>query len=78
VLIGSDIVKDLFPSGVDPLGKRITVAGLKLSDIEVSLKVRFGFSNLYRVCFMPITTAREYFLRPDMTFALTMYADEPC
>ena len=30
VIIGSDIVKDLFPSGVDPLGKEITVAGLKL------------------------------------------------
>ena len=30
VLIGSDIVKDLFPTGVDPLGKEITVAGMKL------------------------------------------------
>ena len=30
VLIGSDIVRDLFPSGVDPLGKVINVAGLKL------------------------------------------------
>jgi len=30
VLIGADIVKDLFPSGIDPLGKEITVAGLKL------------------------------------------------
>ena len=35
VLIGADIVKDLFPSGVDPLGKEITVAGLKLKIIGV-------------------------------------------
>ena len=35
VLIGSDIAKDLFTSGVDPLGKVITVAGLKLKIIGV-------------------------------------------
>ncbi|MBK7712475.1 MAG: ABC transporter permease [Bacteroidales bacterium] len=30
VLIGKDIAKDLFPTGIDPLGQVITVAGLKL------------------------------------------------
>ena len=30
VVIGSDIAKDLFPNDIDPLGKEIIVAGLKL------------------------------------------------
>ena len=30
VLVGADMSRDLFPTGVDPIGKVITVAGLKL------------------------------------------------
>jgi putative ABC transport system permease protein len=77
VLIGSDIVKDLFPSGVDPLGKEITVAGLKLQISGVLKSKGSGIGNPDRVCFMPITTAREYFSRPDMTFALTIMPMNP-
>ena len=28
--------------------------------------------NSDRVCFMPVTTARQYFSRPNMTFNLTI------
>jgi putative ABC transport system permease protein len=77
VLIGSDIVKDLFPSGVDPLGKEITVAGLKLQVSGVLKSKGSGIGNPDRVCFMPITTAREYFSRPDMTFAITIMPMNP-
>jgi putative ABC transport system permease protein len=72
VLIGSDIVKDLFPSGVDPLGKVITVAGLKLQVAGV-LKSK-GASSISgdNVCFMPVTTARQYFSRPNMSFSISI------
>lgn len=72
VLIGSDIVKDLFPSGVDPLGKVITVAGLKLQVAGV-LKSK-GASSVSgdNVCFMPVTTARQYFSRPNMSFSISI------
>jgi putative ABC transport system permease protein len=72
VLIGSDIAKDLFPTGIDPLGKEITVAGLKL-EITGVLKSK-GTSALSgdRVCFMPITTARQYFSRSNMSFNITV------
>ena len=43
VIIGSDIVKDLFPSGVDPLGKEITVAGMKLQVTGVLESQGFRF-----------------------------------
>ncbi len=77
VLIGADIVRDLFPVGVDPLGQVITVAGLKLKVAGV-LKSK-GASALSgdNVCFMPVTTARQYFSRPNMTFNITVMPINP-
>jgi putative ABC transport system permease protein len=77
VLIGTEIVKDLFPSGVDPLGKVITVAGLKLKVAGVLKSKGASVINGDNVCFMPVTTARQYFSRPDMTFNLTIMPINP-
>jgi putative ABC transport system permease protein len=77
VLIGSDIVKDLFQKGVDPVGQEITVAGLKLKVAGV-LKTK-GASAFTgdRVCFIPVTTARQYFSRPNMTFTISVMPLQP-
>jgi putative ABC transport system permease protein len=72
VLIGADIAKDLFPTGVDPLGKEITVAGLKLQVTGVLKSKGTSALNGDRVCFMPITTARQYFSIPNMSFNITV------
>ncbi len=72
VLIGADIKKDLFPSGVDPLGKEITVAGLKLKITGILKSKGASIGNGDRVCFMPITTARQYFSQPNMSFSITI------
>lgn len=77
VLVGSDLVKDLFPTGVDPIGKDITVAGLKLQITGVLKTKGSGIGNPDRVCFMPITTARQYFSRPNMTFNITIMPINP-
>ena len=77
VLIGADIARDLFPSGVDPLGKDITVAGLKLKVTGVLKSKGASAVNGDRVCFMPITTARQYFSRPNMTFSITIMPVNP-
>jgi putative ABC transport system permease protein len=77
VLVGSDLVKDLFPTGVDPVGKDITVAGLKLQITGVLKTKGSGIGNPDRVCFMPITTARQYFSRPNMTFNITIMPINP-
>src|SRR5450759_2781391 len=77
VSIGSDIVKDLFGSGIDPLGKEFTVDGLMLVVTGVLKTKGSGFGNPDRVCFMPITTARQYFSRPDMTFGITIMPMNP-
>jgi putative ABC transport system permease protein len=72
VLIGADIVRDLFPTGVDPVGKIITVAGLKLKVAGVLKSKGASAINGDDVCFMPVTTARQYFSRPNMTFSITV------
>ena len=72
VIVGTDIVKSLFPGDVDPLDKEITVAGMKLRVVGV-LKSK-GASALSgdNVTFMPVTTARQYFSRPNMSFGITV------
>jgi putative ABC transport system permease protein len=77
VIIGSDIVKELFITGVDPLGKEITVAGMKLQVIGVLKSKGSGIGNPDQVCFMPVTTARQYFSRPNMTFNITVMPINP-
>lgn len=77
VLIGSDVVKDIFPSGVNPLGKVITVAGMKLQVAGVLKAKGSGLNNPDRICFMPVTTARQYFSRPNQTFSLTVMPINP-
>ena len=61
VLIGADIAKDLFPTGIDPLGQVITVAGLKLKVAGVLKSKGSSIVNDDNVCFMPVTAARQYF-----------------
>jgi putative ABC transport system permease protein len=77
VLLGSEIADDIFPAGVDPVGKSITVAGLKLQVAGV-LKSK-GASQISgdQICFMPVTTARQYFSRPDMNFNITIMPINP-
>jgi putative ABC transport system permease protein len=72
VLIGSDIAKDLFPTGLDPIGKDISVAGLKLQVAGVLKSKGSSVISGDNVCFMPVTTARQYFSRPNMNFNITV------
>ncbi len=77
VLIGSVIAMDLFPAGVDPVGKDITVAGLKLK-VSGVLKSK-GASQMSddKICFMPVSTARQYFSRPNMNFNIAVMPINP-
>ena len=77
VLLGSEIAAKIFPGGVDPVGKDITVAGLKLQVAGV-LKSK-GASALTgdQICLMPVTAARQYFSRPNMNFNITIMPVNP-
>jgi putative ABC transport system permease protein len=77
VLLGADIVKDLFPAGLDPVGQEVTVAGMKLKVTGILKSKGSGIGNPDRVCFMPVTTARQYFSRANMTFSITVMPINP-
>lgn len=72
VLLGYEIANELFPGGLDPVGKEVSVAGLRLK-VQGVLKLKgAGMGNPDRVCFMPVTAARQYFSRPNMDFNITV------
>ncbi|HVN57417.1 MAG TPA: ABC transporter permease [Bacteroidales bacterium] len=72
VLIGDEIVRKIFPSGVDPVGKEISVSGMKL-EVAGTLKSKGSSAiNGDNVCFIPVTTSRQYFSMPNMTFNITV------
>ena len=67
VIIGQDIVKFLFP-GVDPLGQEISLPGLKLTVIGVIKSKGSSMMGGDQVTIIPVTTARQYFSRPNITY----------
>jgi putative ABC transport system permease protein len=77
VLLGSEIAADIMPSGVDPVGKEVTVAGLKLMVAGVLKSKGASAMSGDRICLMPINTAREYFSRPNMNFSITVLPFNP-
>ncbi len=72
ILLGSEISKDLFPTGVDPVGREVSVAGLKLQVAGVLKSKGSSAMNSDLICLIPVTTARQYFSRPNMSFNITV------
>jgi len=77
VIIGPEVAAGLFPTGVDPLGKEINVAGMKLIVAGVLKSKGASAISGDNVCFIPVTTARQYFPRPNMTFNITVMPHQP-
>jgi len=67
VIIGQDVVRFLFP-GVDPLGQEISLPGLKLTVIGVISSKGSSVMGNDQVAIIPISTARQYFSRPNITY----------
>jgi len=77
VVLGSDIVKSLYPAGTDPVGTEINVAGMKLRVIGVLKSRGASAVSTDNVCLIPVTTARQYFSRPNMSFNITVMPHKP-
>ena len=77
VLLGSEIATKIFPAGVDPIGRNISVAGLKLQVAGVLKSKGASMVSGDQICLMPITTARQYFSRPNMNFNITVMPLNP-
>jgi putative ABC transport system permease protein len=77
VIIGADIARDLFPAAESPIGQEITVAGLKLVITGILKAKGSGINNPDRICLIPVSTARQYFSRPNMNFSITVMPVNP-
>jgi len=77
VLLGAEIARDLFHTGIDPLGKEVSIAGLKLRVAGVLKSKGASAVSDDNVCFIPITAARQYFSRPNMNFRITVMPLDP-
>ena len=78
VLLGSDLVRQLFKAGENPLQKVISIGSGKYKVIG-TLKSKgsgMGISNDL-VCFIPYTNTRTYFSRPNMNFNIQIMVPRP-
>jgi putative ABC transport system permease protein len=72
VILGNEVAGDLFPGDDDPVGQEISVAGLKFEIAGVMKSKGSSQMSSDKVCFIPVTTARQYFSRPNMNFNITV------
>jgi putative ABC transport system permease protein len=71
-VIGTDLVSDLFMENEDPLDKIINVAGVKLKVIGILKAKGASIISSDNICFMPVTTSRHYFSRPNNTYNISV------
>lgn len=77
ILLGSEVADALFSTVIDPIGKNVTVAGLKLEIIGVLKSKGTSLTSGDNIGFMPVTVARQYFSRPNMNFSITVMPMNP-
>lgn len=77
MILGSEIAKDLFPTGIDPLGEEVSIAGLKLKVSGILKSKGASATSDDKICFIPITAARQYFSRPNLNFRITIMPMNP-
>ena len=75
VIIGKDVEFALFKGKQKALDKYITISGGKYKVIGVleSKGNSMGFGG-DKVCIIPLTAARQYFSKPDMSFTISVLA----
>jgi putative ABC transport system permease protein len=78
VIVGQEIVRNMFNAGEDPLDKIITVGSGKYRVIgilkEKGTSFGRGGDNL---CILPVTNVRQYFSRPAMNFRINIMPASP-
>ncbi len=78
VIVGKEVVRNIFDADEDPLDKIITVGSGKYRIIgvleEKGTTFRGGGDN---ICILPITNVRQYFSRPRMNFRINIMPANP-
>ena len=77
VIVGSEIVNDLFEDSENPLNKVISVGNGKYRIIGVLETQGSSVFGDERLCVLPVTNVRQYFSRPRMSFKINVLPDDP-
>ncbi len=73
-LIGAEMVPKMFPKGVDPLGKLLTIGSGKYTVVGTLKSKGSGFGETGdRLVFLPFANVRQYFARPKMNFRISVH-----
>lgn len=78
VILGADLVKELFKRGINPIDKVIRIGSGKYKVIGVlkSKGSSMGFGG-DKICIIPIENARTYFSIPNATFTINVISANP-
>lgn len=77
-LLGSALIKKLFTSDTDPVGKTIAVGSGKYTIVGVLKDKGSGFgSGGDQIVLLPFTNVRQYFPRPQMNFRISVMPRTP-
>lgn len=77
VIIGSELIKDIFVDGEDPLDKVISIGNGKYKVIGVLKEKGSSFGSAGdKICILPITSVRQYFSRPNMNFRISVLPND--
>ena len=78
VILGSDNAKKLFKSKTNPINKIISVGSNKYKVVGVMKEKgsSIGFSN-DKIAIIPLNNARQYYIRPDMSFVVNVLSPNP-
>ena len=73
-LIGAEMVPKLFPKEVNPIGKLLSIGNGKYTVIGLLKSKGSGFGETGdRLVFLPFTSVRQYFARPNMNFRISVH-----
>lgn len=76
-VIGAEVATALFKGVIDPVGQEIIVGGLRVQVIGVLKSKGASVIAGDNICLIPVTTARQYFSRPNMNFAISVMPLDP-
>jgi putative ABC transport system permease protein len=78
VIVGREVVRNIFNTGEDPLDRIITVGSGKYRIIGVLKEKGTSFGGGGdNVCILPVTNIRQNFSRPDMNFRINVMPSSP-
>jgi putative ABC transport system permease protein len=77
VILGSELVSNVFKNNEDPLDKVISVGGGKFKVIGVLEEKGISFGGFDNTCIIPVTSVRYFFSRPQMTHVINVMPDDP-